>query len=262
MKLRDFFKQFDEPKKGGNRGVLPDRGHAAPSVPAKKQPKVRIEFDDIANPTVWIDGKKLDAIKTMELTWITRGDKENEHSFEVKYLDTADLDGHFVKFGQTNMQDERDDSNNKADKLRMKVTVDTSQLVTSLERAKKDVAEAKATAIKNTGVHGGYRAEEFGVYARQIGKAFANSQMEPDAKAKIEANLLTDLMFIKGEIEKVAGVSRAIKFEGRYLKSDPSYLIEFLQTLGVNCHESVTTAYRKGKPYKHIKGLVVVFGYD
>lgn len=31
MKLRDFFKQFDEPKHGGNRGVVPDRGHA-PSV--------------------------------------------------------------------------------------------------------------------------------------------------------------------------------------------------------------------------------------
>lgn len=37
MKLRGFFKQFDEPKHGGNRGVLPERGHAAPSVPPKKQ---------------------------------------------------------------------------------------------------------------------------------------------------------------------------------------------------------------------------------
>lgn len=31
MKLRDFFKQFDEPKKGGNRGVVPERGHAVPT---------------------------------------------------------------------------------------------------------------------------------------------------------------------------------------------------------------------------------------
>lgn len=37
MKLKDFLKQFDEPKHGGNRGVVPERGHAAPSVPPKKQ---------------------------------------------------------------------------------------------------------------------------------------------------------------------------------------------------------------------------------
>lgn len=33
MNFRDFLKQLDEPKHGGNRGVLPKRGHAPSSVP-------------------------------------------------------------------------------------------------------------------------------------------------------------------------------------------------------------------------------------
>lgn len=120
---------------------------------------------------------------------------------------------------------------------------------------------AKEWNAVNVANHG-YSSDEVGVHITQVGDAFAKSQIEPDTKAEKEAKLLADIMFIKDEIEKVADVSRAVKFEEKHLNSDLGYLTKFLQTLGVNCYESETTTYRQGKPYKRIKGLVVGFGND
>ncbi|WP_413525898.1 hypothetical protein [Latilactobacillus curvatus] len=131
----------------------------------------------------------------------------------------------------------------------------------SAARISSGTINAKEWNAVNVANHG-YSSDEVGVHIIQVGDTFAKSQIEPDTKTEKEAKLLADIMFIKGEIEKVANVSRAVKFEEKHLNSDLGYLTKFLQTLGVNCYESETTTYRQGKPYKRIKGLVVGFGND
>lgn len=256
--MLNLFKRNKEPLNtvdhcGGNRGVVPERGHATPSAAVEKQPKVRIEFDDIANPTVWIDGKKVTALESMDMHWMTRIKKKGEYRFEISYFDSKNPASLPVKWGQSNMQPTH---SGKVGNIQCKLSIDGTQLA----KAFKDFEESlKVKSV--TGNHG-YSADELGVYARQVGDAFVNSQIEPDTKAEKEVKLLADIMFIKGEIEKVADVSRDVKFEEKHLKSDLGYLTKFLQTLGVNCYESETIIYGQTEPYTNIKGLVVLFGDD
>lgn len=159
----------------GNRGVHPERGHAAPSVPPKSQPKVRIEFDDIANPTVWIDGKKVTALESMDMHWMTRIKKKGEYRFGISYFDSKDPASLPVKWDQSNMQPTH---SGEVGNIQCKLSIDGTQLA----KAFKDFEESpKAKSV--TG-NRGYSADEFGVYARQVGDAFSKSQMGTGTETK------------------------------------------------------------------------------
>ncbi|MSD84615.1 hypothetical protein GKC32_09420 [Lactobacillus curvatus] len=218
MKLIDFIKKFNGQSNHGKRGhaqpsaltdiIKDQRGFSYKFLP--NEPHVRIEFDRIDNPTVWIDGEKVTALEKMDMHWMARTKKKSEYQFEISCFDP-----------------------------------------------KEESLKAKSV----TGNHG-CSADEIEINAKQLGDVFAKSKSRTDDKVEKEAKLLADIVFIKGEIEKVADVSRHVKFEEKYLKSDLGYLTKFLQTLGVNCYESETIIYGQTEPYMNIKGLVVLFGDD
>ncbi len=137
MNFRDFLKQLDEPKHGGNRGVIPERGHAPSPVQPKRQPYVRIEFDDINKPAVWIDGDKVEALETLDINWSTDTDQKNGNIFEISYLDTSNPDGRLIKQGQANMQPRH--VNNKPDHVEATIAIDSSQLVESIKEFKQSL---------------------------------------------------------------------------------------------------------------------------
>lgn len=140
--MLDLFKHNKAPLNtvghyGGNRGVVPERGHAPSPVQPKKQPYVRIEFDDINKPAVWIDGDKVEALETLDINWSTDTDQKNGNIFEISYLDTSNPDGRLIKQGQANMQSRR--VNNKPDHVKATITIDSSQLVESITEFKQSL---------------------------------------------------------------------------------------------------------------------------
>lgn len=145
----NLFKRNKEPLNtvghcGGNRGVVPERGHAPSSVLPNKQPHVRIEFDNISNPTVWLDGDKVEALETLDVNWATDTDQQNAKRFEISYFNPNDPNGPFIKQGQTNMQSVRvdgDRSGNADDKRALfGSTKDIEKVIECIDEAKKDGA--------------------------------------------------------------------------------------------------------------------------
>lgn len=137
MNFRDFLEQIGESSNHGNRGVVPERGHAPSSALPNKQPHVRIEFDNISNPTVWIDGDKVEALETLDVNWVTDTDQKNAKRFEISYLDLNNPNGPFIKRGQTNQQSSR--VNNKPDHVKATIAIDSSQLVESIKEFKQSL---------------------------------------------------------------------------------------------------------------------------
>lgn len=103
----------------------------------KKQPHVRIEFDNISNPTVWLDGDKVEALETLDVNWVTDTDQKNTKKFEISYLDLNNPNGPFIKRGQTNQQSSR--VNNKPDHVKATIAIDSSQLVESIKEFKQSL---------------------------------------------------------------------------------------------------------------------------
>jgi len=138
----NLFKRNKEPLNtvghcGGNRGVIPERGHAPSPVQPKKQPYVRIEFDDINNPTVWLDGDKVEALETLDVNWVTDTDQKNTKKFEISYLDLNNPNGPFIKRGQTNMQSSRV-GNADGKRALFGSTKDIEKIIECINEAKKD----------------------------------------------------------------------------------------------------------------------------
>lgn len=121
---------------GGNRGVIPERGTAS-LVQPKKQPYVRIEFDDINKPTVWIDGDKVEALDTLNVNWETG--RWNRNSFGMSYTNSNNV---FVMRRQDNTQpscSDNDKPDNDADKHSLGAFVkDIAEVIERVNEAKKD----------------------------------------------------------------------------------------------------------------------------
>jgi len=121
---------------GGNRGVIPERGTAS-LVQPKKQPYVRIEFDDINKPTVWIDGDKVEALDTLNVNWETG--RWNRNSFGISYTNSNNA---FVMRRQDNTQpscSDNDKPDNDADKHSLGAFVkDIAEVIERVNEAKKD----------------------------------------------------------------------------------------------------------------------------
>lgn len=105
----------------------------------KKQPHVRIEFDNISNPTVWLDGDKVEALETLDVNWVTDTDQKNTKKFEISYLDLNNPNGPFIKRGQTNQQSSR--VGNADGKCALfGSTKDIEKVIECINEAKKDGA--------------------------------------------------------------------------------------------------------------------------
>lgn len=138
----NLFKRNKEPLNtvdhcGGNWGVVPERGHAPSSVQPKKQPYVRIEFDDINNPTVWIDGDEVKGLETLDISCVADANRQNKGKFEVSYLNNHD--GQLMKQGQTNMQSSSVD-NADGKRALFGSTKDIEKVIECINEAKKDGA--------------------------------------------------------------------------------------------------------------------------